>query len=502
MTTTSKVGDRLAEPPAPELLQYLYTPSRADSYPQQFDFMSAVNKAHVVMLHRQGIIAPEVARPLLAALVEVEGRGFAGLDFDPEREDLYFNYEHAVIEVTGPQIGGQMHTGRSRNDIGATMVRMRTRAVLLDLIDEAVRMRSALLDRAAEHKGTVFPGYTHLQPAQPTTLGHYFAAVEAGLARDTRRLFAALETTARCPLGAAAFAGTGFPIDRSLTAELLGFEAVAENTLDAVASRDYLLEALAATTIMAGTLSRHTQDLYVWYSQEFALIDFRDRVSGTSSIMPQKKNPVLLENVKGRTAHQLGAFTSAVAGIRNTNYTNVIDANRIGFDPGWQALEELRVSLVLARLAVENLIVNEERALRHCFTDFSTVTQLADTLVAKCGISFRQAHEVVGGAVRRVIERGGNAADMELADVTSVARELLGVDLELEPAEFTRAMDPRVGVQVRAHVGGPAPEAVGETIERSRQDLGRDAERVTAARSVLAAAHAALNREVRAVLGR
>lgn len=500
MSTASKVGDRLAEPPAPELIKYLYTPSSTDSYADQFEFMTAINKAHVLMLYRQGVIENEVARKLLQALLEVEARGHEGLEFDPSREDLYFNYEHAVVSRTGANVGGQMHTGRSRNDLGATMVRMRTRELILALVDEALQLRGALIDRAEEYADAVFPGYTHLQPAQPVTLGHYFTAIEAGLSRDTGRLLAAYATTNASSLGAAASAGTGFPIDREFTARLLGFPAVAVNTLDAVASRDYLLETLAAATIMAGTVNRHVQDLYVWYTQEFGLIDFRDRVSGTSSIMPQKKNPVLLESVKGRTAHLIGAFTSAIAGIRNSHYQNIIDANRIGFDPAWPALEQLKVSLILTRVAVENLKVNRQRALERCGRDFSTVTQLADTLVTRSGVSFREAHEIVGGTVRRVLEAGGDATAITTSDIQTVARELFGFDLQLAEMDVREALDPTFGVGLRSHTGGPAPLSVRSMTAAARARIADATQKVRSIREELSAAAASLNEEVKSVL--
>ncbi len=500
MSTVSKVGDRLAEPPAPELIKYLYTPSSADSYADQFEFMTAINKAHVVMLYRQGVIEKDVARKLLQALVEVEARGHEGLDFDPSREDLYFNYEHAVVTLTGANVGGQMHTGRSRNDLGATMVRMRTRELILSLADEVVQLRSALIDRAEEYAEVVFPGYTHLQPAQPVSLGHYFTAIEAGLSRDTERLLAAYDTTNASSLGAAASAGTGFPIDREFTARLLGFPAVAVNTLDAVATRDYLLETLAAGTIMAATVNRHVQDLYVWYTQEFGLIDFRDRVSGTSSIMPQKKNPVLLESVKGRTAHLIGAFTSAIAGIRNSHYQNIIDANRIGFEPTWPALEQLKIGLILTRVAAENLKVNRQRALERCARDFSTVTQLADTLVTRAGVSFREAHEIVGGTVRRVLDAGGDATTITASDVQAVALEQFGLSLELDEKAVRQALDPTFGVGLRSHTGGPAPVSVRSMTEAARARIAETSRKARSLREELSAAAASLSEEVKSVL--
>src|SRR5699024_10746529 len=178
MANASKVGDRLGEPPAPELVEHVYTPGPSDNHAGQFTLMSAINKAHGLMLQRQRILTDEVARQLLEAILQVEEAGYEGLDFDPTREDLYFNYEHAVVEHTSAAIGGQMHTGRSRNDLGATMVRMRSRGIILSLVEKLVELRSTLLDKAAEYQDVVFPGYTHLQPAQPVTLGHYFTAVE------------------------------------------------------------------------------------------------------------------------------------------------------------------------------------------------------------------------------------------------------------------------------------------------------------------------------------
>lgn len=496
----SKVGDRLAERPAPELVEHLYTPGPADVFEQQFDYMSDVNRAHVVMLARQGIITHEVAQQLLNALEDIAGQGADGLGFDPEREDLFFNYEHAVIIRTSLEVGGQLHTARSRNDLGATIVRMRTRSKLLELLAEALALRTVMLDLAREHPDTVFPGYTHLQPAQPITFAHYLTAVESALGRDSERLLAALERTNLSSLGAAAFAGTSHPIDRELAARLLGFAGVVVNTIDAVASRDYLLEALAAGTLLAGTLNRLAQDLYVWYSHEFSLIDFRDRVSGTSSIMPQKKNPVLLENIKGRTAHQLGALTSAIAGIRNSHFTNVMDANRIGFNPSWQALEELRVSLILTRLALENITVNRDRALARSSRDFSTVTQLADDLVSEFGLSFRQAHELIGGVVRQVIENEGDASDISGPLIGRVARDMFNIDIQPSPEMLSHALDPAESVRRRTHLGGTSPDSFSQMLAVSEAQIDTHRSWTAEVRDLIAAAGQRLQEEVQHLL--
>lgn len=469
--TGSKVGGRLGEAPAPELVELLYRPWIAEGVAHDFDHMLLVNRAHVVMLARRGVIAREAACSLLEALAEIAESGRAAIGVDPEREDFYFNFEHAVVERTGPLVGGQMHTGRSRNDLGATLSRLHARNVLVSVIEAALALRGALLAQAERYRDTLLPGYTHLQPAQPITLGHYLTGIEAALARDTDRLLHALDQTNRSPLGAAALAGTGFPIDREMTARFLGFDALVLNTLDAVASRDYLLEALAAGTIIGVTLSRFAQDLFIWYTREFGLIDFRDRVSGTSSIMPQKKNPVVLETIKGRTAHALGAFTAATGATRNTNFSNVIDANREASTLAWPALDALRESLALTRLAVENLIVDAELMRARCQENFSTVTQLADTLVTEWRISFRQAHEIVGSVVKQAIDADLLATDIDPGMVQAAARELLSEHRTIDSESLRDALDPAGNVRVRDHEGGPAPQAVASMIHVASRRL-------------------------------
>jgi len=492
----SKVGKRLSQKPAPEIIEQAYAAEVKEELASAFFNMTAVNQAHVVMLERQGIITHEVTRSLLDAIFEIERNGPGALELDPEREGLYYNYEHAVIAQTGPEVGGQMHTGRSRNDLGATITRMQYREVLLALIQEVLRLRSVLLEKAEAYADTIMPGYTHLQPAQPITLGHYLSAVESGLARDTSRLFGALQRTNLCPMGAAALAGTGFPIDREMVARLLGFDSPVMNTLDAVASRDYLLEALSTGAIMGITLSRFAQDLYVWYSDEFGMIGFNDRVAGTSSIMPQKKNPVVLEYIKGRTVNVLGAFSAAMTGVHSAHYTNVIDANRECFRLADLGLEHLRTTVVLSRVALENIEVREELMLDRCEGNFTTVTQLADTLVTTWGISFRQSHEVVGMVVRQAMDKGLRANMITTEMVREAAREVLGIERDLDTEVLRQALDPRFNVQVRNHTGGPAPDEVRRMSRLARGRLERDVYDIESTRKRISEAQRELSRSV------
>jgi argininosuccinate lyase len=257
------VRERLTLPPAPEVVEYLFKPRALTFVERDFRLMMWINQAHVLMLVRQGILTHTVGHALIHTLRELEQEGSAGLTLDPGLEDLYCDMEHALIEKVGMDVGGRMYTGRSRNDLDATMTRLAVREALIDFVGLQLGLRACLLEKAAEHTGTVMPGYTHLQPAQPTTFGHYLASVALALERDGERLLAVYPRLNVNPLGACAFAGTGFPIDRAMTAQWLGFDDLVDSTLDAVASRDYVSELLAAIAIVGVTLSRLAQDLYL-----------------------------------------------------------------------------------------------------------------------------------------------------------------------------------------------------------------------------------------------
>lgn len=294
----SKVSRRLKEPTAAEVCDLIYAP-RLAGFADGFGYLGDVNKAHIVMLAECGLIDAPVAVALARGVLEMEQVCPQAVTLDPLREDAYFNYEAHLIEKVGTDVGGRLHIGRSRNDLLATLDRLRGRDVLMDLLDALYNVRQSALDAAAKYTDAIMPGYTHLQPAQPITFGFYLSGVAQALERDCLRLAATLDSMNRSPMGAAAFAGTPFAINRARTAELLGFDGFLENTLDAVGSRDFALESMAQMTLLAVFWSRVAQDFFVWSTHEFALIDFPDSVAGTSSIMPQKKNPVVLEYLKG-----------------------------------------------------------------------------------------------------------------------------------------------------------------------------------------------------------
>lgn len=498
----SKVTERLKEGPAREVLDHLYMPRLREEFGATFGVMTDVNKAHVLMLARRKIIAHTAAKKILRALLTIEHGGSDAFRLDPRLEDAFFNYETAVIKLSGADVGGQMHTARSRNDLGATLIRLRVREALLAFLPLLFKARRTALDRAEQHAGVVMPGYTHLQPAQPLTFGHYLAGVAAALERDTHRIGAVYSTTNLCPLGAGALAGTTFPIDRGYTARLLGFDGLLEHTLDAVASRDFGLELLAAWTIFGVTCSRVAQDFYVWFSHEFGTVDFPDRVAGTSSIMPQKKNPVVLEHLKGKPSHLLGAFVATASAIKNTNFTNTIDANREGLHGLWEAHDQVRTCAVLLDLVVATAVPKHTLMLERARMDFCTATDLADALVRRADMSFRQAHHVVGGVVREAIERHLRADEITPALVDEVSRQILGRTVGLSASAVKQALDPLKSIHARTTVGGPAPKEVRRLVREARRRLALE-ERAHALRQQrVAEARRSLAAAVNAMLGR
>lgn len=469
----SKVSRRLKETTAPEVNEYIYRP-RLQGFAEGFDILGNINKAHIVMLAEQGLLRSEHAAVLAQGVLDMEEAGPGEVTLDPSREDAYFNYEAHLIERIGADIGGRLHTGRSRNDILATLDRLRCREVLMDLIDTLHRVRQTALDNAKVFAEVVMPGYTHLQPAQPITYGYYLSAVEQALERDCKRLTQTLESMNQSPLGAAAFAGTPFDIDRARTAELLGFDGYLDNALDAVGSRDFIVESLSHLSLLSLFWSRVAQDYFVWSTHEFSLIDFPDSVAATSSIMPQKKNPTVLEYLKGRSGHIVGLLMGTSISIKGTNFTHTGDANREGTRGFWEAAEESLRCLKLLDLVLRTATPNAELAVKRAGEDFSTATGLADLIVSEADLSFREAHHVVGGAVRMAMDAGLPAHRIDSAMIDVCAREQLGHALNLSAQKVRDCLDPTANVQARTSAGGPSLSSLQPSLSRANQRLAAE----------------------------
>jgi len=452
-----------------------------------FEADLAVDRAHVVMLAEQEIIEADIAGEILAALDEIEAEGHDALS---EGEDVHEAIESAVIERVGED-GGKMHTARSRNDEVATCIRYRLREDLLETIGTVVEARRQFVEMAANHRDVVMPGYTHLQPAQPTTVGHWIASYEQALARDTGRLLDAYDRLNRNPLGSAAFAGTPFEVDRERTAELLGFEGVAENSMDASATRDFLVEVTAALSNLATTLSGLAEDVIVMASKGH--VELADEYASTSSIMPQKKNPDTLELVRGRTSDATAGLNGLLTNLKGQPRAYNRDLQRAGRH-AWDAIDSVTESVEVATGAVTTAEWPTDTLAEAASEGFSTATGIADLLATR-GVPFRTAHEVVARAAE-TLQHDENAPDYATLD--AVAEEVLDEPLSayVDRAAVERALDPAESVRARNSRGGPAPEAVSDHLDAATDRLEHDAGALGDRRNALTAAADRLDAEV------
>lgn len=463
--------DRLNVEPTKELSELIFRPAIERDFRLGFRHMIQINEAHIMMLFSTGIIPRTVAGKLLIELEYLKEQKLSETDLDPSLEDLHFNIEDWLIKKTGSDIGGRMHTARSRNDLHATLDRMIARDMAIELIDLLCQLRYHLLELAAKHLSTVMTGYTHMQPAQPITLGHYFCALALVLERDSKRLEAAYESINQCPLGACALAGTGFPIDRKMTAEFLGFEGIVENSLDAVASRDWIPELLAALSIMMTNISRLSTDLYIWFTDEFSYIDIEGDIAAVSSIMPQKKNPIIFEHCKSKAAHVFGALMSSLACLKNTPFTHSRDVAGESIELMWKGIEEARTTLKLIQVALSFTTVRKEVMLERATLNFSTATELADTLVRNYNLSFRVAHAIVARLVAKSIAESLRADKITPEMVDEIAMEIIGRKVNIDASTLKSVLSPELNVNVRNSLGGPAESEVKRMVSDARTRL-------------------------------
>lgn len=496
---SSKVSKRLTQATSPEVCEHVYAPRLSRDFPVGFPLLCDINQAHLLMLSKAGLMPESEARHLAGAMQRIEEDGDAGVALDPALEDAYFNFEAHLMRVAGAHVGGSLHMARSRNDILATMDRMRARDWVYALLAALGRLQASALHGAFAHAEVVMPGYTHLQPAQPVSYGYYLLAVAEAVERDCNRLLAVLPALELCPLGAGALAGTSFPILRQASAKWLGFKGVVPTALDAVASRDFALELLSNITISAIGCSRFAQDYFVWCTHEFGLIDFPDSVAGTSSIMPQKKNPVVLEFIKGKAGQLIGLCTAAMSTFKGVNYTHTGDGNREGMRNLWDASQEFLRVLALMDLVVTKATPNEKR-MRECVRqDFSVATELADLLVRERGLSFRESHHVVGDVVRRAMDAGGGADAIDSTLVDEVAQSQLHRSFELDPKQLADALDPAQSIRKKGHSGGPAPEQVRVRAAELQEQLAVRSAAVQSQLDQLAQARARLKQDIAAL---
>jgi argininosuccinate lyase len=453
------------------------------------------SQAHVLMLGKQGILTDQEARVILRCLEDARAHVEQGtLELDPADEDIHMNLEKHLTRGAGPDVGGKLHTARSRNDQVVTDSRLHLRSRLLDVCDRVADLQAALLEGAAGHERTVMPGYTHTQHAQPISVAFWLTGHVAALQRDHARLLAAFDRADACPLGACALAGTSFPTDRTIPQRLLGFSRVEEHALDAVGSRDVVIEALAALAILHANLSRLCEELVVFSTHEFRMIEIADEYASGSSIMPQKKNPCLAELARARTGEMYGRLMQALTMVKAllSGYNRDVQEDK---PPLWAGLDLAERTLVAVSAMVRTMTLKPERMKQLASENFATATEFANWLVRDRGLPFRRCHEIVGGVVRQLVGEGRS-----LNDTTRVVELLAGYGVTARPAELG-FLEPGACLEQQRSLGSTGPDAVSRMLAALTDHVGASRAGVASLRARIGAAREATDAAIRQVLG-
>jgi argininosuccinate lyase len=421
--------------------------------------------AHATMLGRVGVLSAEERDAI------VEGLRAIGADIEAGRfrwstrlEDVHMNIETALTERIG-QAGKKLHTGRSRNDQVATDVRLWLREEIDALVKILAALRGAIVDLAEREADTVMPGFTHMQSAQPVTFGHHMMAWFEMLGRDVERLAEVRRRVNRMPLGSAALAGTSYPIDRAMTAELLGFDAPCENSMDAVSDRDFCIEFTSAAALLMVHLSRMSEELILWMSAQFDFVELGDAYCTGSSIMPQKKNPDVAELVRGKSARVIGHLNTLLVVMKAQPLAFNRD-NQEDKEPLFDSIDTVQSSLAVFTGMLATLVVKRDNMREAARRGYSTATDLADYLVRN-GTPFRDAHGVVGGAVRLCIDSNRDLDELSLDELKDISAVI--------EADVFEVLTVEGSVAARDHFGGTAPAQVRKAVQRARRRLQDEA---------------------------
>jgi len=423
------------------------------------------SRAHVAMLARQGIVSAEDAGTIDRGLQQIAAEYERdGVPEDWDLEDIHMTVEARLTEIVGP-VAGRLHTARSRNDQVATDFRMWVRTANRRAIAGIEAVLAALVARAEEHAGTIMPGFTHLQTAQPVTLGHHLLAYFEMLMRDRSRFADALARMDECPLGSAALAGTGFDLDRDMTAEALGFAQPTRNSLDAVSDRDFALDYLTAASQCSLHLSRLAEEFIIWASQPFGFVKLPDTLSTGSSIMPQKRNPDAAELVRGHAGRVIGCATSLMITMKGLPlaYSKDMQDDK---PPVFEAAGLIDLSLAAMAGMVADSGFDTARMRRAAEAGHATATDLADWLVRQADIPFREAHHITGAAVKLADEQGVALDGLSIGD-------LKAIDERIDERVFD-ALSVDASVAARASYGGTAPQRVRQQVAAAKQRLGME----------------------------
>lgn len=445
--------------PVSELVKQYTASITFDKRLAQCDIQGSL--AHAQMLHQSGVLSAEDLAAIKTGMQEILAEIAAGkIDWSVDLEDVHMNVEHLLTQKVG-DAGKRLHTGRSRNDQVATDIRLWLRDEIDSIVLLIKDLQSALVDLADKNAEVVMPGFTHMQVAQPVSFGHHMLAYVEMLGRDSERMLDCRHRVNRMPLGAAALAGTTFPIQREITAQLLGFEEICQNSLDAVSDRDFAIEFTAAASILMVHLSRLSEELIYWMSPRFGFIDIADRFCTGSSIMPQKKNPDVPELVRGKSARVIGHLMGLITLMKSQPLAYNKD-NQEDKEPLFDTVDTLTDTLRIYAEMMRGVSVKPENMRAAVLQGFATATDLADYLVKK-GLPFRDSHEVVARAVRLAEEQQRELSELPL-DILQSFSGLIEEDVY-------QVLSPEGSLHARNHIGGTAPAQVRAQVARWRQYL-------------------------------
>ncbi len=431
------------------------------------------SEAHALMLASCDIISNDDLGYILTWLEKAKEDYSTGkFKLKKELEDVHLNVENYVIERAGMEYGGKLHTARSRNDQVLTASKLYLRPQVLGTEELIIELQIALLKLAEKHRGTILPGYTHTQHAQPISFAFWATGYVSMFFRDLDRLSNAYKHINSNPLGASALSGTSFAIDRELTAKLLGFDSVHEHALDVISSRDFIAETLSALAILMSNLSRIATEIVYWSTYEFRMIKLDDAFATGSSIMPQKKNPEVAELIRGRTGRVYGALVQVLTALKGipTAYNSDLQEDK---PPLFNSLELVQSALFILRGMIETMEVNRERMEELASANFSTATELANSLVREHRLSFRECHRIVGNIVGELVRNGDN-----FLNISKVKRMLEEADIDIGEDKLEELLDPREAIERQRSLGSTSPAEVDrmiglfvKEIERRKEDI-------------------------------
>ncbi|HLS07437.1 argininosuccinate lyase [Lentibacillus sp.] len=449
--------------PGKTYMEELLKPVFYDQREHLFGAMFMIHKAHTTMLAEQGILEIAEADKILDAVYKVEKMDKDEIEYSPSYEDLFFLVESRIGELIGEELAGKMHIAKSRNDMGEAMYRIVLRDYLNETVKQAEKLCEAILYQAENHVLSIMPAHTHTQPAQPTTFGHYLAAIYDNLQRDINRLKRAYQTVNKSPMGAAAITTSGFPINRERMVELLGFDGLIENSYDAIAAGDYLTEAAQSLIGLMTNIGRWLQEFLRMASREVGLIKVSDAYVQISSIMPQKRNPVSIEHSRAVASSAASEGMAVIHMIHNTPYGDINDTEDDLQPHLYKGFRKALRVLKLMHAVVLTMDFNKERAYQQAKENMITITELADVLTRDHGISFRKAHRKAS-----VIAKKATADGKELYEISLKVINKWLEDVSLNEKEWKEITDPYYFVYRRDRTGGPNPDVVRDMIEERK----------------------------------